>query len=90
MTVELSKRFRKILRESLRGVEVSAALTLAPEGFESPSAHSRLAIRKLSESLYECRTRLGWRLIFEARNGVMTFDFAGDHDEVQKYLRRRR
>ena len=40
--------------------------------------------------LYECRTGLAWRLIFEAQKGVLTFDFAGDHDEVQNYLRGKR
>jgi len=35
-------------------------------GFGQPHAHTGLA----------------WRLIFEAHKGVLTFDFAGDHDEV--------
>ena len=30
---------------------------------------------------------LAWRLVFEAQKGVLTFDFAGDHDDVQNYLR---
>jgi len=28
-----------------------------------------------------------WRLIFMAQKGILTFDFAGDHDEIQNYLR---
>ena len=87
ISVELSKRFKKIVREAGREAEVSAALGLVLEGFGRPHAHSGLAIRKLGEHLYECRTGLAWRLIFEARKGVLTFDFAGDHDEVQAYLR---
>lgn len=31
-----------------------------------------------------------WRLIFEAQKGILTFDFAGDDDEMQNYLRRKR
>jgi len=88
--VELSKRFKKIVREAGREDEVSAALKLVLEGFGNPHAHSGLAIRKLGEKLYECRTGLAWRLVFEAHKGVLTFDFAGDHDEVQNYLRGKR
>jgi hypothetical protein len=51
-----------------------------------PHLRSGLSIRKLGKSLFECRTSLDWRLVFRARKGVLTFVFAGDHDEVQDYL----
>jgi mRNA-degrading endonuclease YafQ of YafQ-DinJ toxin-antitoxin module len=90
ISVELTKRFKKTVREAGREEEVSTALKLIIEGFGNPHAHTGLAIRKLGAHLYECRTGLAWRLIFEARKGVLTFDFAGDHDGVQSYLRGRR
>ncbi|MGH7976287.1 MAG: hypothetical protein ACREDS_13205 [Limisphaerales bacterium] len=90
ISVELSKRFKKIIREAKRESEVSAALKLVIEGFDNPHAHTGLSIRKLGKNLYECRTSLAWRLIFEANKGILTFDFAGDHDEVQNYLRGKR
>ena len=90
ISVELSRRFKRIVRESKREDEVSATLSLVVEGFGKPHVHSGLAIRKLGQHLYECRTGLAWRLVFEARKGVLTFDFAGDHDEVQNYLRGKR
>ena len=90
ISVELSKRFKKIVRDARREEEVSATLRLVLEGFGKPLAHTGLAIRKLGKHLYECRTSLSWRLIFEARKGALTFDFAGDHDEVQNYLRGKR
>jgi hypothetical protein len=90
ISVELSKRFKKIVREAGREKEVSAALKLVVEGFGKPHAHTGLSIRKLGRQLYECRTSLAWRLDFEADKGVLTFDFAGDHDEVQNYLRGQR
>ena len=90
ISVELSKRFKKIVREAGREDEVSVTLKLLIEGFGHPHAHSGLAVRKLGKQLYECRTGLAWRLLFEARKGVLTFDFAGDHDEVQRYLRGQR
>ena len=71
ISIELSRRFKKIVREAGREAEVAAALQLILAGFGNPHAHTGLA----------------WRLVFEAQKGVLTFDFAGDHDEVQNYLR---
>ena len=90
ISVELSGRFRKTVREAQREEEVSATLRLIREGFGKPHAHTGLAIRKLGKHLYECRTGQAWRLVFEAHKGTLTFDFAGDHDEVQNYLRGKR
>ena len=90
ISIELSKQFKKTVRKAQREAEVSATLRLALEGFGKPHAHTGLAIRKLGKHLYECRTGLAWRLIFEARKGTLTFDFAGDHDTVQNYLRGKR
>ena len=90
ISVELSRRFKKTVRAAGREDEVSAALKLVIDGFGNPHAHTGLAIRKLGKNLYECRTGLAWRLVFEAQKGVLTFDFAGDHDEVQNHLRGKR
>jgi len=87
ISIELSKRFKKRVRDSRREAEVSATLRLLADGFGKPHAHSGLAIRKLGKHLYECRTGLAWRLVFAAEKGRMVFDFAGNHDEVQNYLR---
>jgi hypothetical protein len=90
ISVKLSKRFKKIVRDAGREDEVIVALNLIKEGFENPHAHTSLSIRKLGRRLYECRTSLAWRLVFEAQKGELVFDFAGNHDEVQSYLRGRR
>jgi mRNA-degrading endonuclease YafQ of YafQ-DinJ toxin-antitoxin module len=87
ISIELSKRFKKRVRDSRREAEVSATLRLLADGFGKPHAHSGLAIRKLGKHLYECRTNLAWRLVFAAEKGRLIFDFAGNHDEVQNYLR---
>jgi hypothetical protein len=87
ISIELSRRFKEKVRQSRREAEVLAALKLVAEGFGRPHAHSGLAIRKLGKRLYECRTSLAWRLVFAAEKGRLVFDFAGDHDEVQNYLR---
>ena len=90
ISVELSKRFKKIVREAGREEEVSATLKSVLDGFGNPHAHTGLAIRKIGKRLYECRTGLAWRLIFAANKGVLNFDFAGNHDEVHNYLRNKR
>jgi mRNA-degrading endonuclease YafQ of YafQ-DinJ toxin-antitoxin module len=87
ISVELTKRFKRIVREAGREDEVSATLRLVRDGFGNPHAHAGISFRKLGKRIYECRTSLAWRLVFMAQKGVLTFDFAGDHDEVQSYLR---
>ena len=87
ISVELTRRFKRIVRESGREDEVSATLRLVQDGFGNSHAHAGVSIRKLGKRIYECRTGLAWRLIFVAQKGVLTLDFAGDHDEVQGYFR---
>lgn len=87
ISIELTRRFKKIVRESGRETEVSATLSLVHDGFGNPHAHAGISIRKLGGQIYECRTGLDWRLIFMAQKGILTFDFAGNHDEIQNYLR---
>ena len=90
ISIELTHRFKRIVRERGRQKEVPASLKLVREGFGNPHAHAGISIRKLGTDLYECRVGLDWRLIFQARKGVLAFDFAGNHDEVQNYLRGQR
>lgn len=89
ISVELTKRFRKLVRDARREEEVIAALRQVEEGFGQPHRHTGLSIRKLGKNLYECRTSLDWRLVFEAEKGRLTFDFVGDHRAVLNYLRGR-
>ncbi|MBU6410544.1 MAG: hypothetical protein KGR98_09165 [Verrucomicrobia bacterium] len=59
-------------------------------GFGQPHLHTGLSIRKLAPEVFECRMDLKTRLVFMAEKGVLTFDFAGNHGEVQTYLRGKR
>ena len=86
ISIELTKRFRRIVRASGREDEVAATLQRIQDGFGRPHLHSGLSIRKLGRQIYECRTAMDWRLLFMAQKGLLTFDFAGDHDEVRDYL----
>jgi hypothetical protein len=85
--IETTRRFRRAIRG--REAEVLRALRQVQEGFGQPHLHAGLSIRKLADGLFECRAGLDLRLVFLARRGVLTFDFAGDHDGVQNYLKGR-
>ncbi|HUB26162.1 MAG TPA: hypothetical protein VL992_12095 [Tepidisphaeraceae bacterium] len=87
-TIETTQRFRS----AIKGYEALVAKVLVDiqSGFGNPHRHSGLGIRKLAPNLFECRAGLKLRLIFLARKGTLTFDFAGDHENVQTYLRGRR
>ena len=88
ISLETTKRFRKRVPAARRG-EVAAVLRRVQQGFGQPHIHSGLGLRKLGPNLFECRTERGWRLVFIAAKGLLTFDFAGNHEEVQSYLRGR-
>jgi hypothetical protein len=85
--IETTRRFRS----AVKGREALVARVLAEiqAGFGQAHRHTGLGIRKLGPNLFECRAGLKLRLIFLARKGVLTFDFAGDHEEVRDYLRGR-
>lgn len=88
-TVETTQRFRRSIPEGHHAA-VMEALSAMYDGFGKPHVHSGLSIRKLAKDLYECRTELDLRLVFEARKGSLTFDFSGNHDAVRAYLKSRR
>jgi len=57
------------------------------EAFGHPHAHSGLGVRKLRPHLFECRVRLGLRLLFKDRDTGVEVFWIGDHGEVQAFLR---
>ena len=86
--IKTTSRFRKCIAG--KEAEVLEALRKVQASFGQPHIHSGLSIRKIAPDIFECRTDLKLRLVFEASKGVLTFDFAGDHGEVQNYLRGKR
>lgn len=67
-----------------------AAMQAAAATFGQPHLHSGRSIRRLSPGLYECRSGLGLRLLFERHGDELQFTFAGNHDEIRAYLKNRR
>ena len=89
MTCELktTARFRKRIAGS--EADALAAMLKVQAGFGQPHVHTEVSIRKLAPDVFECRTDLKTRLVFFAEKGVLTFDFAGNHEGVRNYLRGR-
>lgn len=46
-------------------------------------------MRRLGRQSFECRVGLHLRLVFSRKDDALVFDFAGNHDEVQAYLKNR-
>jgi hypothetical protein len=83
--IKTTSRFCK--RIAGKEANVLETLQKVQAAFGQPHVHSGISIRKIAPDIFECRTDLKLRLVFEAEKGILTFDFAGDHDEVQNYLR---
>jgi hypothetical protein len=87
--LELSKSFRSCVRaypkETRR--KIGAALENLERSFGHPHAHKGLGIRKLTGNYFEIRAGLDVRLVFQNRAESLLFLMAGNHDEVQKFLR---
>lgn len=86
--IKTTSRFRKCIAG--KEAEVLETLRKVQAGFGQPHVHGGISIRKIAPDTFECRTDLKLRLVFEANKGVLSFDFAGDHDGVQNYLRGKR
>jgi hypothetical protein len=92
MKLERAKSFLRSLSrctdDELKSVAES--MKSAGETFGRPHRHTGLDIRRLRKNLFECRTGIHLRLLFESGPDVITFVFAGNHDEVQSFLRNTR
>ena len=90
MTCEIktTAHFRK--RIARMEADALATMLKVQAGFGQPHIHSGVSIRKLAPDTFECRTDLKTRLVFIAEKGVLTFDFAGNHEDVRNYLRGKR
>lgn len=91
ISFDSSARFRACLRkEALDHQAVFAAMQLTAAAWGHPHLHSGRAIRRLAAGVFEARLGRATRLIFLADSGRLLFDFVGNHDQVQAYLKNRR
>jgi mRNA-degrading endonuclease YafQ of YafQ-DinJ toxin-antitoxin module len=87
--LDFSGSFRKRLRDfpkEVRG-EIGLALQCLERDFGHPHRHRGLGIRRLTGDFFEIRVGLDTRLVFQNRADCLLFVMAGNHDEVQRFLR---
>jgi mRNA-degrading endonuclease YafQ of YafQ-DinJ toxin-antitoxin module len=87
--LDLSGSFRNRVRDYPRETrrKIGLALQHLERHFGHPHRHRGLGIRKLTGNFFEIRVGLDIRLIFQNRTDCILFVMAGNHDEVQKFLR---
>ncbi len=87
--LDLSGTFRAHVRmypKEMRG-KIGLALQQLERDFGQPHRHHGLGIRKLTGNFFEIRVGLDIRLVFQNRADSLLFVLAGNHAEVQKFLR---
>jgi mRNA-degrading endonuclease RelE of RelBE toxin-antitoxin system len=87
--LDLSESFRNRVRhypKETRG-KIGRALRLLELDFGHPHRHQGLGIRKLTGNFFEIRVGLDIRVVFQNRSECLLFLTAGNHEEVQKFLR---
>ena len=67
--------------------EIGGAIAAAQEVFGSPHTHTGAGVRKLKGRWYEVRAGLDRRLIFRECDDCLSFEFIGNRDEVQRFLK---
>jgi mRNA-degrading endonuclease YafQ of YafQ-DinJ toxin-antitoxin module len=89
LRIDLSTRFRTRVRAfpKSRRREIARVINAVRDGFGTPHLHSGLGIRRLERDYFECRVGLRLRLVFRARRSVLYFITAGDHDEIERFLK---
>jgi hypothetical protein len=86
ISVEFTGRFWEcIQKHGLDRAAVFAAMQTTATAWGTPHLHSGIGIRRLKGHWFEARTGLQVRLVFQVRKGCLTFHFAGNHDEVNRF-----
>ena len=91
MRVELTPELKAAIRAlpKRQRKQLGQVITAVRDGFGNPHLHSGLGIRRLRDSLFECRVGLKLRLPFDAERGVMSFSDLGTHDEIRRIIKNR-
>lgn len=87
LTPELKAGIRRLPKSQRK--RIGEVITAVRDGFGAPHLHSGLGIRRLRDSLFECRVGLKLRLVFDAERGVLSFTDIGTHDQIRKIVRKR-
>ena len=87
LTPELKAAIRRLSKPQRK--QIGEVITAVRDGFGAPYRHAGLGIRRLRDTLFECRVGLKLRLVFDAEPGVLSFSDLGTHDEVQRIIKNR-
>lgn len=87
--LDLSAAFRERVRVYPKATraKIGQSLRHLEKDFGHPHRHGGLGIRRLTGNFFEIRAGLEIRLVFQNRSDCLLFVMAGNHDEVQKFLR---
>ena len=69
--------------------QIGHVITAVRDGFGVPHLHSGLGIRRLRDTLFECRVGLGLRLVFDAEPSLLTFNYLGTHEQIRRIVKSR-
>ena len=91
LRIELSPQLQAAIRSlpKRQRKEIGHVITTVRDGFGAPHLHSGLGIRRLRDSVFECRVGLKLRLVFDVEAGVLAFNHLGSHDQIRKLLKNR-
>ncbi|MCW1924822.1 hypothetical protein OKA05_19820 [Luteolibacter arcticus] len=89
ITEDLLEKIRSLGKRERK--EIGEAMNRVMSGWGQPHVHAGIGIRRLTRTIYECRVGLDDRLafVFIATPPELVFFFLGDHDEIQRLIRRK-
>ena len=67
---------------------IGKAINDVSAAWGQPHLHAGTGLRKLREKIFECRSGLKTRLVFELlADGSLYFHLMGNHDEIRRFLK---
>ena len=85
LTPKLKAQIRRLQKKQRK--HIGAVITAVRDGFGSPHLHSGLGIRRLRDTIFECRVDLRLRLVFYLEAGTISFTDLGTHGEIRNLLK---
>ena len=91
LRIELAPELKAAIRRlpKRQRTQIGEVITAVRDGFGTPHLHSGLGIRRLRDSIFQCRVGLKLRLVFAAAPGVLSFTDLATHDEIRKLIKNR-
>lgn len=87
LTPELKAAIRRLPKRQRK--QIGSVINAVRNAFGAPHLHSGFGIRRLRDSVFECRVGLKLRLVFDAEPGILSFTDLGTHDEIKKIIKNR-